>query len=277
MIKLPDDRRPPMTPQLALRVAVIGGFALAMFAIIFFRLWFLQVLSGQQYAKAASVNFVRDIDVPAPRGEILDRDGNVLVDSRQALDVVLSPPDLPVPVGLNNLYSPPRKDVHLYRRLAKVLGMSSHPGRCKVGNVVHRLAPIPCAVASEVYQLPYANVTVKRDVSKYIQYYLAERLNLFQGVSVEKVYLRSYPLNDLAAQLFGTVGPINPQEVKQRQFKGVSQNAIIGQSGLEAEYDRYLRGTDGLQRIQVNSLGQFQKYLHGVSPWPGTTSSCRST
>ena len=67
-----------MTPQLALRVAILGGFALAMFAIIFFRLWFLQVLSGDQYLGEASVNRVRDVAVPAPRGEILDRSGNIL-------------------------------------------------------------------------------------------------------------------------------------------------------------------------------------------------------
>src|SRR5581483_7108583 len=61
MIKLPEDRRPPLTPQLALRVAIIGGFALTMFAIIFFRLWYLQVLTGQSYAKAASSNFIRHV------------------------------------------------------------------------------------------------------------------------------------------------------------------------------------------------------------------------
>ena len=44
-----DERRPPITPQLAVRVAILGGFAFALFAIVFFRLWFLQVLSGEDY------------------------------------------------------------------------------------------------------------------------------------------------------------------------------------------------------------------------------------
>ncbi len=269
MIKQPEDRRPPLTPQLALRVAIIGGIALTLFAVIFFRLWYLQVLSGQSYAKAASSNFIRHVDVPAQRGEILDRYGNVLVDSRGSLNVVLSPPDLPTPVNLGNLYTPDRKDMRLYRRLAHVVGLSMRRKQCKVGGKIYLLAAIPCDVATEVYQLPYANVTIKRDVSRYVQYYLAERMNLFAGVNVERVYLRSYPLHDLAAQLFGTIGPINAQEVKEPKFKGVSQNAIIGQSGLEASYDRYLRGTDGAQRIQVNSLGQFQRYLSGQSPVAG--------
>src|ERR1700730_5072171 len=95
MIQPPDDRRAPLTPQLALRVATIGSFALAMFAIIFFRLWFLQVLSGGKYLAQAKGNRVRDVSIPARRGEIWDRNGNVLVTSRQALAVQLQPPDLP--------------------------------------------------------------------------------------------------------------------------------------------------------------------------------------
>jgi penicillin-binding protein 2 len=79
MIQLPEDRRPSLTPQLARRVAILGTFALAMFAIIFFRLWFLQVLSGHQYLAQASTNRVRSISTAAPRGEILDSAGNVLV------------------------------------------------------------------------------------------------------------------------------------------------------------------------------------------------------
>ena len=79
---IPQDQRPPLTPQLALRVAIVGTFALAIFAILFFRLWFLQVLSGDQYAHAASVNFVRNVEVAAPRGEILDSTGQILASSQ---------------------------------------------------------------------------------------------------------------------------------------------------------------------------------------------------
>ena len=64
MIKPPEDRRPPMTPELALRVAVAGTFALAIFAIIFFRLWYLQVLTGEQYVQQANANRVRDLPIP---------------------------------------------------------------------------------------------------------------------------------------------------------------------------------------------------------------------
>jgi penicillin-binding protein 2 len=82
---LRDDNRPPATSQFAFRVAVLGGIALVMFSIIFLRLWYLQVLSGDKYLAEAQNNQVREIRVQAPRGEILDRNGKVLVDNRTAL------------------------------------------------------------------------------------------------------------------------------------------------------------------------------------------------
>ena len=92
---LDNERRPTLTPQLAFRVAVIGGVALVMFALIFFRLWYLQVLSGDKYLAAASENRVREIKVQAPRGEIVDRHGQVLVENRASLSIKVAPDKLP--------------------------------------------------------------------------------------------------------------------------------------------------------------------------------------
>ena len=92
---LDNDRRPTLTPQLAVRVALIGGIALVAFAVIFFRLWYLQVLSGDHYLAEARDNRVREIKVQAPRGEIVDRDGRTLVDNRPAMAVVLTPGQAP--------------------------------------------------------------------------------------------------------------------------------------------------------------------------------------
>jgi penicillin-binding protein 2 len=124
-------------------------------------------------------------------------------------------------------------------------------------------------VAQQYALLPYATVTVKTDVSKFIQYYLQERQDAFPGVQVEQVWLRKYPLNSLAAQLFGTVGPINSQEVHQARFKGVPQSSIVGQSGLEWYYDKYLRGQDGTEPVQVDALGRFRGALPPTAPVPG--------
>jgi penicillin-binding protein 2 len=270
----PEEDRPPLSPQLALRAAIVGSFALALFAIIFFRLWFLQVLSGNQYLAQATTNRVRDIAIAAPRGEILDATGTVLVDSVPALAVQISPPDLPVPVTLANMRTPPRPDTVVYNRLAHVLGMPTRRERCQIAapppNVL-RVSPVACAVAQKIALLPYADATIRSGsvVSKYVQYYLAERQDLFPGVQVQRIYITHYPRKTLAAQVLGTVGPINSTEIHLRAYKGVSRNDIIGQSGLEAQYDNFLRGKDGAQRVQVNSLGQPTGDLATTSPVPG--------
>lgn len=258
-----------MSPQLARRVGLAGVIALSIFAILGFRLWYLQVLSGDRYLVRADVNRVREIEFAAPRGQILDRSGNLLVASRPTIAVQVSPPDLPVPLTPSTLTNPPVKDVLLYNRLAWVLGMPTKRRVCEVVSykdsvrVVSavRMSPIGCVVAQRQALLPYANVTIKTDVSRYALYYLRERQDEFPGVTVQRVWLRYYPLHDLAGQLFGTVGPISPQEIHQARYSGVSQNAIVGQSGLEWYYDGYLRGEDGFDRIQVDALGHFSGYL----------------
>src|SRR3954470_1699437 len=110
---LDSDRRPTLTPKLALRIAILGGIALVAFGIVFFRLWYLQVLSGEQYKTEAKNNQQRKIKVEAPRGEIVDRDGRVLVDNRTGLAVKVTPDKLP-----HNA----RRRQAVYRRLARLLG-----------------------------------------------------------------------------------------------------------------------------------------------------------
>jgi penicillin-binding protein 2 len=270
MIQLPEDRRPPLTPQLALRVAILGTCALAMFAIIFFRLWFLQVLSGPQYLAQAGTNRVRNIQIAAPRGPIVDRSGTVLVRSQAVPAVLISPPDLPVPMAPSLLTSPPARDVALYRKLARVLGMPTKRERCSIaGAGVAQLSPIACMVAQQYALLPYSTVTIKTDVPWQARDFLQERQSQFPGVQVQQVWLRRYPLNTVAAQLFGIVGRLQPQEVNDPHYRGVSQNDVVGQSALEWYYDKYLRGTDGVQKVQVDALGNFQGNLPGNAPTQG--------
>ena len=90
-----EDRRPPITPQLAVRVAVLGGLAFVLFAVIFFRLWFLQVLTGDDYVVQARENRIRKVEIEAPRGNIVDRDGRTLVKTRAAPVVQILPNSVP--------------------------------------------------------------------------------------------------------------------------------------------------------------------------------------
>ncbi len=285
MIQPVDDRRSPLTPQLALRVAILGSFALAMFAIIFFRLWFLQVLSGNKYVAQAKVNRVRDIDIPAQRGEILDQNGNVLVGSRRATAVEISPLSLPVPLQQCDpatmvgavwpasclVAHPPPADAALYDRLAVVLGVSSKRQKCTPvpGYGALRLSPIACLVAQGFAKVSYANVQIKTDVSSDVLFYLQERAYQFPGVSVQPVWLRQYPLKGVAAQLFGTIGPISATEIHDLRFKGIPHTAWVGQSGLEWSYNQYLQGADGTEQVQVDALGRPAGELAAKPATPG--------
>ena len=277
----PEERRAPLTPQLALRVAIVGSVALGLFAIIFFRLWFLQVLSGSKYVLEAKTNVVRDIAIAAPRGEILDRNGEVMVDSTRALSVLISPPDLPVPATPDNIVHPPRADAVVYHRLANVLGMGYLPRPCALpvalkmisGALVSatRLSPVGCLVAQQVDLTPYYDVTVQSGarVSKYVQYYLAENQLRFPGVLVQPTYITGYPLGSLAAQVLGTVGPLNSGEVTEKAYRSIAPNSIIGQSGLEAQYNSYLSGTQGEEQVQVDASGQPTGVVSRTNPTSG--------
>ena len=243
---LDRDTRTPLSPQLAVRVAIIGGVALVLFAVIFFRLWYLQVLSGDQYRAEANNNRVREITVQAPRGRIVDRNGRVLVDNRIAFAVTLSPDKLP-------------KDRHgkkkLYSRLAAVLGMNRRE--------------IDREVSEQLEQLPFSPATVKSDVGQEEYAYLLENQDRFPGVEVEKVALRKYPFETIGAHLFGTVGEVSERQLKEKRYRGVNQGARVGQSGIEYAYDRYLRGRDGANRVQVDALGNFRAQLREVQPEAG--------
>jgi penicillin-binding protein 2 len=228
----PSEPHMPVSPQLAMRVAILGGLAMAMFAIVFFRLWFLQVLSGEQYLQEANANQVRDLPIAAPRGEILDRSGQPLVSSRTTNAVQIVPSALPA-AGAPRLA--------LYRRLGRLLGLS--PGGIEALVVHGRSA------------LRYAPVTIKTDAGPGVLTVLGERQNEFPGVVQQPVSIRAYPYGEMGAQVLGYVGQVSKTELTMRAFNGVQQGTVVGQEGLEFYYDRYLRGEPGVQRVEVNAEG----------------------
>ena len=243
---LDNERRPTLTPRLAVRVAVIGGIALMGFAVIFFRLWFLQVLSGDKYLAEANDNRVREIKVQAPRGEIVDREGRVLVRNRVGYAVKVTPASLPE--DLNE-----RRE--MYRRLGRVLGM--RPKR------------IERRVERQLRALPFATATVKTDVQEQLFAYLLERQEQFPGVTIERVFLRQYPHHEIGAHLFGTVGEVTQEQLDSEHYRGVDLGDRVGQSGIEGEYDRFLRGKNGATRVQVDALGNLSRELRTRPPQQG--------
>lgn len=226
------DGRPSLTPQLAFRVAIIGGIALLAFALIFFRLWYLQVLSADSYRAQANDNRVRSIEQQAPRGEIVDREGRVLVSNRSGLSVSVSPKELPAGEA-------DRDD--LYRRLGRVLAM--------------RPRKIEVRVEEQLETIPYSRATVKQDVPQETVAYLLENWEDFPGVEPERVFLRQYPHGEVGAHVLGYTGEVDESELEQERFRNLEPGDYVGKLGIEWQYDRFLRGRDGARRVEVDSLG----------------------
>ncbi len=228
-----SNDRPGASGRLSLRIAVLGGVAVALFAVLFFRLWDLQVLSGSEYLAEAKNNRTREYKVIAPRGEILDRDGNVLVDNRTSLALQLNTAKLPADRA---------EEREELARLASLVQMPLRKLRrtIKEGEEVAAGAP----------------VTLRKDVGYDLVYYLEENQDRFPGVTVQRVFVRSYPDGTRAAHVVGSVGEINEEELKEEPYKGLEPGDEIGKGGVEYAYDRYLRGEPGLTKIQVNALGQ---------------------
>lgn len=263
---LPVDRGPRLPPRMRGRVAAMAVVACALFGVVFFRLWSLEILSGPQFRAQAATNRDRSDVVPAPRGDILDRNGNVLVDNRPGVAVVVTPSKLP-PQG-----SAARHD--LYVRLSGVLGLPTNPAPCVTGGTTAQRDTQPrmqleCVVDDQVFRLPYANVTVKEDANRAAYVYIAERAQEFPGVTIQDTWLRNYPLGSLGAQVFGITGQLSPQDMSDPKFRGVKGGTRVGHSGLEYVYDPELRGVDGADRVAVDALGQLRGTLSSTPPKPG--------
>jgi penicillin-binding protein 2 len=270
-----DDRLPPMNSQLALRVAIVGTVALVMFAIIFLRLWFLQVLTGSSYVAQAKTNITRKVPVAAPRGAILASDGTtVLVDSEKVPAILVQPQELPValvstPQGLKHQ---PARDYTVYRRLERALGMKTTASRCtfsltydnRAGALVThefspQLAEVPCIIAQHAADITEGDITIATNVPIAEQAYISERQPQFTGVQVSQVSVSKYPQGELAAQLLGTVGSNSDAGTDKRLFTGVPAYDDVGQTGLEYQYNKDLQGKDGYARVEVNAEGAYQR------------------
>ncbi|MBA2462176.1 MAG: penicillin-binding protein 2 [Actinobacteria bacterium] len=230
-----------MTPALALRLGILGAVVLFVFAVLFFRLWALQVLSGERYLAAAQNNQLRTIRVEAARGPILDRHGRLLVSNRVG-----------TAAQVWTAYMPRRGRPRMLRRLSAIL-------QVPLPELQQRLRDHPGD--------PLTPVTLKEDISREEFFYLKEHRRDFPGLALAEVNLRDYRYGKFASQLLGNVGAVNEQQVAAGRYR---HGDTVGQSGIEAAYDRYLRGRSGLSELRVDSLGRPRsKPLKSESPKPG--------
>src|SRR3954452_9343936 len=146
-----DDRGPHMSNSMALGIAIFGGVALVLFGILFVRLWFLQILNGDQYLAGANNNRTREFRVSAPRGNILDRNGEILVANRVSLALQVNPQKLPEDEA--------RKRSEL----------------TQLAELTHTTLPkLRRAMRKELKLAPALPVTLRRDVGNFLVYYLEE-------------------------------------------------------------------------------------------------------
>jgi penicillin-binding protein 2 len=232
---LPGDPRVEepyrLTPQLAFRVAIMALIALAIFAVLFLRLWALQVLSGDKYLAVANDNRVRTLRLEAPRGPVLDRYGRLLVDNVPGTRVELWPADLP------KTWPAQRAEL---QALSGLTGVS----------VKEILAEMKKHAGD-----PLTPIVVQRGLKKDQIFYLDEHASQFPGVRLAHSFLRRYPYQSLAAQVLGYVGQISPEEYKALKRKGYQPTDALGKTGIESEYDTYLRGKSGKAQLTVDSRG----------------------
>jgi penicillin-binding protein 2 len=210
------------------RMKVLAALVAFMFAALTTRLWFLQVLASEQFVDLADQNQVRLVPIDPLRGEILDRNGAVLVGNR------------PTTVVLIDKVEMEGHEEEVLFRLSNLLDVP-------VADIVERL--------NSVKYLPYQPIPVAEDVDKQDIFFIEEHPTLFSGVSYEVDSVRYYPQDALAAHVLGYVGEVSDKQLEDQSFSGYRPGQVVGKGGVESTYERELFGTGGLRELLVNAQG----------------------
>jgi penicillin-binding protein 2 len=240
------------------RLIVIYITAAAMLITLAGRLWYLQVMNGASFSALAQQSQTRDIVVPAVRGQILDDTGRALV--RYQTSLVVS-------VNMMQLSQQGDGGAAVLKRLASLLGTSVAALRQQVRLCTAGVRP-PCWSGS-----PYQPIPVANHVSDQVALQIMEEQKLFPGVQaqVQPVTVYPDPAGANPVQALGYLQPITAAEIKARHLTvtGFSGVDLVGQSGLEAEYDQELRGSPGNQVVSVNAAGDVRQVVATTPAHPG--------
>ncbi|HZH34212.1 MAG TPA: penicillin-binding transpeptidase domain-containing protein, partial [Pyrinomonadaceae bacterium] len=233
--------------NLGARIGAIQVFAFVLLAVLGVRVYFLQIVRGDQYKERAENQRIRLLPIPAPRGAILDREGRLLVDSRSTYNIVLSREEIK------------KKDINaLIPDYADGLGIDAETLREKLDFV-------------QKNQAAHESVVVKENANlEDLTWVDAHELE-HPELRVEIHPQRFYPHATIAAHVLGYVGEISPKQLEDPKYieRGLRAGDIIGKEGLEATYDQYLRGRDGYRKVVVDSRGRIQDEIEIVQPQPG--------
>lgn len=205
----------------------VGGI----FSVLLARLWSMQLVSSEEYAERAESNRTSTVYTQAPRGRILDRNGEEIVTNRACLTVAASADVIDDEV-----------EVQL---LANLIGMPAQAVRRKLQDT------------SEGYQ---SLRTVSVDVSRRVVAYIGEHSEVFPGVGVEERTQRAYPHGSLAAHVVGYTGTVTADQLKSSEDAAEGQiqyrsGDVVGQTGIELQYESVLQGVRGEQVVYVDAQG----------------------
>ena len=212
------------------------------FAILAAAFWLLQIERHSQYLERAGNNHQRQRLLRAPRGVVFDRDGRVMVQDRDALNLSLVPEQV--------------EDVdRTLRLLARLTGVER--------------AGLRAAFDRRRGEPPHRPVVVIRDASRaQVAAVVARRVEL-PGVVVEPTSIRSYPAATMAAHSFGYVGEVSAAQLAAETGAGLRRGHIVGQSGVELSYNRLLMGVDGARHVVVDSTEREIDTVGEVPPVAG--------
>jgi penicillin-binding protein 2 len=226
-------------------MAVAIAAAFVAFAGVGTRLWYLQVGHGSEMRLLSENNRIRLVRVPAARGVVYDRNGEILIDNRPSFDVVFVPEDA----------REQRRQV--LRNLAGYLGEEE--------TALHQAVRTPA-----VKRLSYEGIVLRRDVDWQGVVALETHQLDLPGVSLQVGPKRYYPFGPLAAHLLGYVGQVSEGELAS-STNGYRSGDLLGKAGLEKAWDDELRGTPGGEQVEVDALGRRMRQLQKVPDLPGAT------
>jgi penicillin-binding protein 2 len=220
---------PPMTKgNMQVRVVTLAVLIAAVFLVLGARLWYLQVLTGQDYTLAARATQHTNIKIPAQRGVVYDRDGKILANNVPGLNVTVIPDEI-------------SRDT--VKELATVVGADTE-------------AVLGRYDAAMETGSQYSPILVKENASRDAVTYISERTREFEGVAVNDDWVRSYPEGRLASHILGYTGAVTQDQLEQEPFKGLDADSVVGKSGVELSYEEVLRGKAGRRTYNVDALGR---------------------
>src|SRR6266849_2148824 len=218
-----NDKRMPQG-----RLAVASYVIVGMIALLLFGFWKLQIIDSDRYAQMAERNRVRSIQVIAPRGSMLDREGRVLVDNYPSFSVLL-------------LRDDPAQVEKLLPQIADGLGMTLDDIRQQMD--ASRAIP------------KFNPIVIKPEASPSDIAFIESHRSDLPVLEMLMVHRRRYPHGDMLASAVGYVGEVSEQQVENSSGR-LRSGDIVGKFGLERQYDETLMGTDGMRRVVVNSVGK---------------------